>query len=910
MSRHSRAGALRRLLSVAVVLAVTSTGVLLVDAQDSASSVEATLVASSLTSESSPVSMSASVVDPSPSSVDSTTEEPATPTEFEDAALRTVTRTTIPIEPTTFTPFPIPAETVLPAFPAVQPKNPPPVGSRLIPNFSPAWQVAYQKAKAKIATFTLAEKVNVTTGVGWMGGRCVGNIPPVPYTSNPNPKVTDQAPDGRAQWPGLCLEDSPTGVRFADYVSVFPAAINAAASWNRRLIRERGLRMGREFRDKGVHVALGPMMNMGRLPQGGRNWEGFGGDPFLTGEAAYETVLGLQAGGTQACAKHLIENEQEWKRTMSSSEVGDRVEHEIYLHPFLRSIMAGTTSIMCSYNLVNGTYACEDSRIMNEIVKGEYGYQGFIMSDWQAHHSTMAAITGLDMSMPGDVVFNSNTSYWRETLVTFVENGTIPETRVDDMAARILAGWYMLEQDSPSFPGVSFDAFRPEDETLNDHVDVQRDNYKHIRELGSASIVLLKNEHNALPLGCNKHVGVVSGHEEVQVATDSQKGAERSIVLIGSGAGPGRAGPNQFPDHGGSDGHLAIGWGSGTANITYLVTPLDAIQIRAREDRTSVSFLLDDFDLPRAGNMARFKSAALVFLTSDSGEEYITVDGNMGDRKNLTAWHGGDDLVLAVAEQNDNTIVIVNSVGPLILERWIDHPNVTAVVWAGLLGQESGNAIADVLYGAWNPSGRLPYTIGKRLEDYSAQLVREGRSRDIVAVPYTEGLEIDYRGFDAKNITPRYEFGFGLSYTSFKYDALSIKKISQPAGADEQLIRAWERGEATPKLPGISRAFWLHQPVYEVAFTVKNTGSVYGGDIPQMYLNFPESAGEPPAVLKGFTNTEVAPGQTKAVTLALSRYDLSIWDVAKQGWRRPDGSIGVAIGRSSRDVKLRANIPC
>ncbi|TFK27278.1 extracellular beta-glucosidase [Coprinopsis marcescibilis] len=851
---------------------------------------------------------SASSLEPTPvpsSSVGNSTSAPVTeepePTLSEGAppangSPRTVSRTTIPIEPTTFEPFPVPPETPIPgAFPAIQPKNPPPVGSRLIPNFGPAWQHAYEKARQKITTFSLAEKSNVTTGVGWMGGRCVGNIPPVPFTTNPNPKAGETTPDGREQWPGLCLEDSPLGVRFADYVTAFPAAINAAASWNRRLIRERGLLMGREFRDKGVHVALGPMMNMGRVAQGGRNWEGFGADPFLAGESAYETILGLQEGGTQACAKHLVENEQEFKRTMSSSEVDDRTEHEIYLHPFLRSIMAGTTSIMCSYNLINGTYACENSRIMNEVVKEEYGFQGYILSDWQAQHSTMSAVTGLDMSMPGDVFFNSNSSYWREVLVAFVENGTIPESRVDDMATRILAGYYLLEQDR-GFPQVSFDAFRPDDESLNDHIDVQHDHHRHVRELGAASIVVLKNEKGALPLG---------RHDR----PEGRKEAERSIFLAGSNAGPGRGGPNLFSDRGGLDGHLAMGWGSGTANFTYLVTPLDAVQRRARDFRTSVSYLLDDFDLPRAGNMARFKSAALVFIASQSGEEYITVDGNGGDRKNLTSWHGGDDLVLSVADQNANTIVVVNSVGPLIIEPWIDHPNVTAVVWAGLLGQESGNSIADVLFGEWNPSGRLPYTIARNLEDYSAQLALGGAPEDIIAIPYDEGLQIDYRGFDARNITPRFEFGFGLSYTTFEYNQLAVTKIGGTDDVDGELVQAWESGEATPKLPGISRAFWLHRPAYEVTFTVQNTGSVFGGDIPQVYLNFPDSSGEPPSVLKGFANTELQAGESKRVTVTLSRYDLSIWDVEKQGWRRPEGTIGLTVSRSSRDHKLRGSVP-
>ncbi|KAJ7119989.1 glycoside hydrolase family 3 C-terminal domain-containing protein, partial [Mycena crocata] len=354
--------------------------------------------------------------------------------------------------------------------------------------------------------------------------------------------------------------------------------------------------------------------------------------------------------------------------------------------------------------------------------------------------------------------------------------------------------------------------------------------------------------------------------------------------------------------------------------------PLEALQRRAREDRTSVSWILNDFDKDRAGNMAIGRSAAIVFISSDSGEAYITVDGNEGDRKNLTAWHNGDDLVLAVAAQNNNTIVVAHSVGPLILEAWIDHPNVTAVLWAGVPGQEAGNSITDVLYGDWNPSGRLPYTIAKQVSDYSAQLVLGGQPTDILSIPYTEGLNVDYRHFDSFNITPRFEFGFGLSYTNFTYSQLHIAKVGHQESTDAALEESWEAGNATPIAQGSSTALWLHKPFFNVTFTVANTGPVWGGDvrcestlavkpvglhdmqIPQLYLHMPSSVGEPPSILKGFNNVEVLPGAQKTVAIALSRYDLSFWDTVAQGWRRPNGTIGVTIGTSSRDVRLTGNI--
>ncbi|KAH9025136.1 glycoside hydrolase superfamily [Lactarius hengduanensis] len=500
-----------------------------------------------------------------------------------------------PVRSCPFVPFPSPfSELPIPyVYPLTSPNPPPPVDNpALVPDFASAWANAYEMAKAKVATFTLEQKVNVTTGVGWEGGRCIGNTPPV------------------GDFPGLCLEDSPLGVRSADFTTAFPAAINAATTWKRSLLRARGVAMGKEHVGKGVNIALGPMMNLGRIAQGGRNWEGFGADPFLAGVGAYETILGMQSAGVQACAKHYINNEQEHNRTQSSSNVDDRTQHEIYAAPFLRSVMAGVASVMCSYNLVNGVYACDNNSTLNGILKSEFGFQGFVMSDWSAKHSTISAITGLDMTMPGDITVFSGTSYFGANLTAYVQNGTIPEARVDDMATRILAGWYLLGQDSPSYPHTNFNAFQPLDEATNEHIDVQDDHDKVVREVGAASTVLLKNVNGALPLK-----------------------KPRKLVLVGSDAGPARvAGPNEFFDQGGVDGILAMGWGSGSASYTYLISPYEALQARARKDHTSFSWIFDDFDLVGAGTAAIQQDAAIVFLLSDSGEAYITVDGNEGDR--------------------------------------------------------------------------------------------------------------------------------------------------------------------------------------------------------------------------------------------------------------------------------------
>ncbi|EJD46362.1 beta-glucosidase [Auricularia subglabra TFB-10046 SS5] len=730
------------------------------------------------------------------------------------------------------------------------------------------WDDAFAKAYKFIKGWSMDDKVSVATGVGWTKGPCVGNIPAQP----------------KHKWPGLCLQDSPLGVRNADYVSAFPAGINAAATFDRALMRARGVAMGAEFRGKGVHVQLGPMMNLARVPAAGRNWEGSGPDPFLTGEASYETIIGIQSQGVQACAKHFINNEQEWARTTSSSIVDDRTERELYGHPFLRSVQAGVASVMCSYNQINGTYACEHPELLQGLLKREYGFRGYVMSDWQATMSTQSARDGLDMTMPGDIVFGSHSSYFGPNLTKYIRDGKMKETRLDDMATRIIAAWFALGQDK-GFPDVNFDSFRPRS-PANKHVDVQGEHYKLIREIGAKSTVLLKNMNDVLPL---KNL--------------------RNIVLVGQDAGPARRGPNGYKDRGGLDGVLGMGWGSGTAEYPYLVSPLEAIQARAKEDGTTVSWFLDDFDLEGAKSASTGFDAAIVFIAADSGEQHVTVHGQEGDRHNLTAWYQGDALVQAVASANPNTIVVVHSVGAVLMEPWIENPHVTAALWAGLPGQEAGNALVDVLWGAVNPSARLPFTIAKREEDYPAKLnLGPNGKTNILQIPYTEGLNIDYKHFDANKIEPRFAFGHGLSYTSFKYSSLHITKHKDDSGPH---AAAWRKGNVKDADAfGASAAKWLHEKRVTVAFTVENSGKVAGTEIAQLYISPPASAQSPPHALKGFEKIgPLEPGESRRIEIDLSRFDLSLWDVGKKGWVLPrEAKFGVHVGASSRDFRLDGEI--
>jgi len=358
------------------------------------------------------------------------------------------------------------------------------------------------------------------------------------------------------------------------------------------------------------------------------------------------------------------------------------------------------------------------------------------------------------------------------------------------------------------------------------------------------------------------------------------------LAIIGQDAIVNPSGANACTDRNCDTGTLAMGWGSGTADFPYLVAPLDAIKTQASADGTTITTSTTD-STSSGASVASAAATAIVFINSDAGEGYITVENNVGDRINLDPWHSGNALVTAVANVNKNTIVVIHSVGPLILETILALPNVVAVVWAGIPGQESGNGLVDILYGSTSPSGKLPYTIAKTAADYGTS-VQTGDDN------FSEGLYIDYRHFDKSNIAPRYEFGFGLSYTTFSYSTLSISKLSTSPGS-------------TATVPG--GVANLYDVVATVTAQVTNNGTVAGAEVAQLYIGLPSSApASPPKQLRGFSKLSLAVGASGTVTFPLRRKDLSYWDASSQKWVLPTGSFAVSVGASSRDIRLTGTL--
>lgn len=335
----------------------------------------------------------------------------------------------------------------------------------------------------------------------------------------------------------------------------------------------------------------------------------------------------------------------------------------------------------------------------------------------------------------------------------------------------------------------------------------------------------------------------------------------------------------------------------------YVSSPAEAITTRAKQDSTTVTISATDTST-QAASAAQNADVAIVFITADSGEEYVTVEGHKGDRNNLDAWHNGEALVKAVANVNKNTIVVVHSTGPILMEGFADLANVKAIVWAGLPGQEAGSALADVLYGDVSPSGKMPYSIAKKASDYGTTIQSNTDN-------FGEGLYIDYRAFDKKSIVLRYEFGFGLckdslftevaeaderiAYTTFNYSNLAIAGSPTPGP---------ETGDTIP-----GGASSLFKTAATVTATITNSGSVVAAEVAQLYLGFPDSAPDTPVrQLRGFEKLNINPGESKSVKFVLRNKDLSYWDATAKKWVVPKGAFAVDVGASSRDLRLNGKI--
>jgi beta-glucosidase len=787
---------------------------------------------------------------------------------------------------------------------------------------------------------TLDQKIQMVHGTN---GPYVGNIAAIPSLCIP----------------ALKLEDGPAGVADGMLgVTQLPAPVAGAATWDPSLMQQYGTVVGAEEWGKGANVNLGPTVNIVRDPRWGRAFESYSEDPYLAGQMGVADIGGVQSQGVLAQVKHWAVYNQETNRNTPADNaiISNRTMHEIYMPQFQAAVQQGqASSVMCSYSTINGTYACEDPYILSEVLKQQWGFPGFVTSDWGATHSTVnAANAGLDMQMPDD-------SFFGAALKQAVQAGQVPLSQLNNMVSRILTEMFRFGLFERAQTGTPSSVV-----TTPQHAAVART----IAEQGT---VLLKNDGPVLPLDTSKVHSIAVIGDAAGPDAQSAGGGSASVVpshpvttplqgitdRAGSGvnvtyaqgpspttklppvpasAFPGalsaqffnnttlsgtpvatRTDPNvDFNWNGLSpqSGVTATQWSAkwtgtlvppATGTYTFSLTSDDGSRLfvsgqqvidnwrnqAANTETATVSLTAGqpvpvEVDYYQAGGLssvslgwqppgqdliqqavdaAKASDVAVVVAASQESEgSDLTSIGLPGQQ---------DQLISAVAQANPNTIVVLNT-GSAVTMPWLSQ--VKGVLEAWYPGQEDGSALASVLFGDVNPSGHLPVTFPQSLSQVPASTTAQwpGTGGN---VQYSEGLDVGYRWYDAKGITPMFPFGYGLSYTTFGFSHLSVTPATTTS-----------RGTVT------------------VRADVTNLGSRSGADAVQLYVGDPAAAGEPPEQLKGFQKVALAPGQTKQVSFQLDPSAFSYWGDAANTWAVAGGAYRIMLGDSSANLPLTGSL--
>lgn len=671
---------------------------------------------------------------------------------------------------------------------------------------------------------------------------------------------------------GIWTSDGPHGVRpevlwdewnqagwTSDSCVAFPALTCLAATWNRDMAALYGKSIGEEALYRGKNVLLGPGVNIYRTPLGGRNFEYMGEDPFLSGEMVVPYVQNVQKNGVATCVKHFCLNNEETHRHTVDVDLDDRALYEIYLPAFKKAVTeGGSWTIMGSYNLYRGQHVCHNHRLLREILKGEWGFDGAVISDWGGTHDTDEAISnGLDMEfgtrtdgMSRGVANVYNEYYLADPYLAKLRSGEADMATLDDKAGRVLKLIFRTAMASKKGCGsLCSDA-----------------HYEAARRIAGEGMVLLKNEGGLLPL---------SGG---------------NILVVGENAVK----------------MMTVGGGSSSLKAQKEILPLDGIKARAASAGVSVDFargytgstrkvqdglkVTDRYVESRPAELlfaeaveAAKKADCVIFIGGLNKDHNQDCEG--GDRLALSLPYGQDELISAIADVNPNTAVLLVS-GNAVAMPWLDK--VASVLQTWYLGSEAGEAVADVLFGDVNPSGRLPFTFPARLEDSPAHYQGKAFPNDGPSC-YDEGIMVGYRWFEDKDIEPLFPFGFGLSYTSFEFGEATLsrkalKSVCAEVPASDNSAHA--RGAIVVKVP------------------VTNTGDRAGAEVVQLYISDSESTlPRPVKELKGFEKVYLQPGETKTVSFSIDEDMLRFFDPEKHAWVSEKGEFTAHIAASSADVR-------
>ena len=693
-----------------------------------------------------------------------------------------------------------------------------------------------QRADLLLKELTLDEKILLLHGggvsvsamlTGLNGG--VGYITAIPRLGIPEIQMADSA------------YGVTRGEKMGRYSTALPNNLAAASSWDPQVAFDYGALIGREVRDQGYNMALGGGVNLTREPRDGRTFEYQGEDPLLAGTLAGNLVKGVQSQDVIGELKHFALNDQESGRDSMNVRIGTRAMRESDLLAFQIALnISDAGAVMCSYNRVNGEYACENKYLLSDVLKKDWGFQGFVLSDWGATHSAAkASHAGLDMEQPGQYLYG-------EELKSDVERGLISQEELNDHVHRILRSMFAANLfEKPAKPHVP---------------DVQR-GLSVAQRIAEKSIVLLKNEDEILPLDHVQSIAVIGGHADVG-------------VLSGGGSAqvdpPGGSPVNATPTINGLSPAVHVAW--------MPSSPLNAL--RAAIPNAQITYDSGD-NLASAKAAAKAAQVVIVFAYQWEAESADLTTLDLATEQN--------NLIQAVAESNKRVIVVLETGGPATMP-WLNK--VAGVVEIWYPGIRGGEALAQVLTGSVNPSGKLAITFPRKDTDlphpsitmpppeskrYYASLIdvdeffkSSAKGLPPFDVTYDEGLQVGYKWYDSQKKDVLFPFGFGLSYTAYQYSAMSLIGGSNPA----------------------------------VAFTVKNSGKRPGTEIAQVYASLPASAGEPPNRLVGWVRVELAPGESKRVTVPIPRDRLTIYNEASKKWQIIPGTYALHVGGSSRDLPL------
>ncbi|MGB6193263.1 MAG: glycoside hydrolase family 3 C-terminal domain-containing protein [Terracidiphilus sp.] len=698
-----------------------------------------------------------------------------------------------------------------------------------------------------LSRMTLEEKATMLSGSGWMESA------PIERLAIPAIKIAD-GPMGVRSWAGSSAITSGANASMKVESTSFPSGEAMAATWDTDLVHREGEAIGQEVKALGRDMILGPTVNINRQPLWGRNFEGYGEDPYLSGQLAVAYIKGVQSEGVIPSVKHFAANNEEYERHRVNATIDERTLHEIYLPAFKAAVQqGGVWNVMSAYNKVNGVHCAENTYLLNDVLKKEFGFKGFVVSDWGSTYSTAPTVNaGMDLEMPGGPPMqkwlanprtqqSGNGDGWLvpEKVLAAVKAGEISEATIDDNVSRILRVIFLSGIfDHPHTGGGEVDT--PGQRAV-------------ARQGATEGIVLLKNAGNLLPLDLTKI---------------------RSIAVIGPNAAVARTG----------------GGGSSLVRPKHAIAPLDGIKDRAGNG-VQVTYVLGvgmEGEDPAQDTLdARAKALKEAVETAAKADVAIVVVGRSNklesegfDVKTMDLPAGQDALIAAVEQANPHTVVVLNTGDPVTMTQWVDKTPALLDMWYG--GQEGGSGLAAILFGDANPSGKLPVTLPKKFEDSPAAANYPGENLE---VNYAEGIYVGYRYFDTKNVEPQFPFGFGLSYTTFEYSNLHVVNRTEFAGQ-------------TP----------IRQVV--VSLQVKNTGSRAGAEVVQLYVHDGHSKIDRPVhELKGFKRVELQAGEAREVRFLLDPASaFAYWNPATKAWQVDPGTFEIQVGSSSRDIRLKASV--